>query len=62
MNLNITTMNTEKTIGSLITTLFTVLGFLLIVTGQCETVEQLIFSFVLMTGGALLTLLILKDN
>jgi hypothetical protein len=55
-------MKEMKTIGALMTTLFSTVGGLLLITGQCETTEQLIFSFILMTGFALLTLLILKEK
>ena len=55
-------MKEFKTIGALITTLFSVLGTLILITGQCETIEQMILGFVLMNGGALLTLLILKQK
>jgi len=55
-------MKSMQIIGSLITTLFSTLGALLLMTGSCETVEQMILSFCLMNGGALLTLLILKNE
>jgi hypothetical protein len=55
-------MKSMQLIGSLITTLFSTLGGLLLITGSCETVEQMVFSFCLMTGGALLTLLILTNE
>ncbi len=55
-------MNEYKTIGSLITTLLSTLGGLLLITGQCETTEQLVFSFLLMTVFSLITLLILKSK